>query len=109
MGNFPFFHSRFFGWSNNKIDVIQISRKKNFNYVWEPYEDMRLKGSCAVGVNMPFWTTERNAARGFKGEERNAQENEKHRCLVNRCGPCQADKSFRLKIMTCLVIVLFLM
>ena len=64
--------------------------------MWEPYEDVGLKGSCAVGVYMPFWAAERDRAWGFKGEEGNAQ-NEKHRCLVNRCWPCRADKSFRLE------------
>lgn len=45
---------RFFGWSNNSVDIIQINSKMNlFSYIWESYKNMGPKGSQANEAYMP--------------------------------------------------------
>ena len=56
---------------------------------------MTLSGSQVVEVYTPSWGKEKGlGVRGFKEEENNSPEDEKSKCLVNRCLPGHADKSF---------------
>ena len=56
---------------------------------------MTLSGSQVVEVYTPSWAKEKGlGVRGFKEEENNSPEDEKSKCLVNRCLPGHADKSF---------------
>ena len=76
--------------------------------VQDPHKDMRLKGIQAIEAYMPSWVKEKGVrVWGFKGEEDNAQEDEKSKYLVNKCLPCHADKSSWYKKLS-LVIALFL-
>lgn len=63
-----------------------------------PIKNMKSNGTQVIEACMPFWL--RNGLRpwGFKGEEGKSQEDEKRRCLVLRCLPCQRDKKLSLVI-----------
>ena len=56
---------------------------------------MRLSGSQEIEAYMSSWAKEKGVGVcDFKGEENNSQEYGKSKCLVNKCLPCSADKSF---------------
>ena len=91
---FPFIN-RFFGWSNNQIDIVQVNGLEInlISYVLDPqgFETQEQAGWLRIICHAEL----RNGVGvwGFKGEEGNSQENQKSRCLVIRCLPC-----FRIKI-----------
>ena len=60
-----------------------------------PIKKMALSSSQVIEAYIPSWAKEKGlGVWGFKEEENNSREDEKSKCLVNRCLPGHADKSF---------------
>ena len=53
-----------------------------------------MRGSPTTEAYMSSWAQEKGIGIWvFKGEEENSQQDEKSKCLVNKCLPYHADKS----------------
>lgn len=86
--------SRFFGWSNNQINIKQINRRKTnlIRYVQGLHKNeaqgqvRQLKIICHPELRNGI------GARSFKGDEDNSQDDKKNKCLVIKCSPCHTDR-----------------
>ena len=86
---FPFIN-RFFGWSNNQIDIVQINGLE-INLISYALDPQRFETQEQAGwLRIKCHTERRNGVGvwGFKGEKGNSQGNQKSQCLVIRCLPC---------------------
>lgn len=93
-GKISFYLSRFFGSSNDQINVRQMDRKKTnlITYVQGPHKDKETqRTSWAFEAYMLSWAKEWDGAWDFKGEKSNSQDDKKSRCLVSRCSAIQID------------------
>ena len=59
------------------------------------HKNMKTPGTQAVVADRPSRAKEKRVlVWDFKGEEDSSQGDGKSKCLVNKCLPCQAEKSF---------------
>lgn len=92
------FPSRFFGWSDNSVDVRQMNRNK-FHTYGNPTKIGDSPGSGIIEAYLPSHAKEKGEEdSGFKGRKTRGRKmrraDVRSRCLVNRCLPCHANKSF---------------
>lgn len=93
-----FFSSRFFGWSNNKINIKQLNKIKTklITYIWGLHKNMRNQDNQTIEAFMLFWTNKKGLGIwNFKGEEDSTQGAGKSKCMVEKVCHAPKDKGQR--------------